>query len=79
MGKHVYLFEDNAEEVLGEVVSLIKNKVASESRYKAFDECTKFWQDHYRKEVFNILSDNCPKEAKLSRIRQLFEIEYNGE
>lgn len=76
---HIYLNENNAEETLPIVLEKMKNKVAQESRNKAFEDCTNFWQNYYKREIQDILRDNCPKEAKLSRIRQLFNIEYSEE
>jgi c-di-AMP phosphodiesterase-like protein len=70
MGKNIYLYEDNAEETLSDVVELIKKKATLESRIKAFEDCTEYWT----KEVLVILKDNCPNGAKVSRIRQLFNI-----
>lgn len=70
MGKHVYLHPGNAEENLDLVISLIKEKATSESRSKAFEDCTKLWSE----KVEEIIKDDCPNGAKVSRIRQLFGI-----
>lgn len=71
MGKNIYLYEDNAEETLTDIVELIKNKATSESRIQAFEDCTKYWTE----EVVKILKDTGPSGSKLSRVRQLFNIE----
>jgi hypothetical protein len=72
---HIYLSESNAEELLPNVVELMKNKVAQESRVKAFEDCTQYWKE----QVTIILRENSPSMAKVSRIRQMFGIEYEGD
>lgn len=71
MGKHIYLNTDNAEEILQDVISEIKNKVAFESRKAAFKECTEYWAER----VEEIIKDDCPNGVKISRIRVLFGID----
>jgi len=73
MGKNVYLYEGNAEELLPDVINFMKNKVAQESRIEAFDDCTQYWKE--RMEI--ILNENSPSVAKLSQIRQSFGIKYH--
>jgi hypothetical protein len=73
MGDYIHsIHEGNAEEKLPEVLELIKAKVKSEARSKAFQDCTTYWAG----QVENILKDPAPSAAKLSRIRQLFNITY---
>lgn len=75
MGETIYLNPGNAEETLPKLIDYLKQEVAQESRSKAFQDCTTYWAG----EIEKILKDPAPSAAKLSRIRQLFNIPYNDE
>jgi hypothetical protein len=71
-GYHVYLCEDNAEEVINKSLEYLKARIHAESRKRAFEDCTKYW----RNSVASVLRDDAPAGAKLSRIREMFGIPY---
>lgn len=68
-GRHVYLYEDNAEAELGNYVAYIKQKERSEARRQAFEDCTRYWQEQVNGILTNVrLSDT----EKLALIREIF-------
>jgi hypothetical protein len=75
MGKQVYLDTHNAEELLPDVIKFIKDKVASDSRQKAFDDCTNYWKERIEK----VMNDGSPNGAKVSQIRAMFNIPFQDE
>jgi hypothetical protein len=66
--QHVFLTEDNSEEVLLTAVEGIKRKVYQESRVKAFEDCSQYWKEV----VENILSKDIPPTEKLAKIQHKF-------
>ncbi|NRD80315.1 hypothetical protein HPT25_23620 [Bacillus sp. BRMEA1] len=71
MGKHVYLDTHNAEELLPDVIGLLKSKVAQDSRTKAFKDCTDYWTER----VQEIINSDYANETKVEKIRTMFRIE----
>jgi|GEM_PF-4527986 len=71
MGKQIVLNYDNAEEVIYQAIAELKNKVASNARREAFDDCSKYWA----KQVEEIIKDDCPNSVKVFKIRKLFNID----
>lgn len=74
-GKHVFVSKDSAEEVIQTSIEYIKQKASDDARSKAWDDCSEYW----RKVVAEIVNDNCPSGAKVSRIRTRFRVPYDGE
>jgi hypothetical protein len=78
MGKHVYLDTHNAEELLPDIINFMKNKVASDSRVKSFEDCTNFWKER----IETLLKEDITEFDKLCEIRRMLGIEatkYKGE
>jgi hypothetical protein len=69
-GKNIYLHPGNAEEMLPDVVEMIKQQSEHKSRLKAFDDCTEYWKERVQK----VMDEKSPSGAKLSRIRTMFGI-----
>jgi hypothetical protein len=75
MERHVYLHRTNAEDLLPDVIALIKKQAESDSRIKAFEDCSTYWG----REVMAILNSEVPDQKKLEGIRKMFSCHLKEE
>jgi hypothetical protein len=75
MERNVYLHRTNAEDLLPDVIALIKKQAESDSRIKAFEDCSTYWG----REVMAILNSEVPDQKKLEGIRKMFSYHLKEE
>jgi hypothetical protein len=73
--RNVYLHRTNAEDLLPDVIALIKKQAESDSRIKAFEDCSTYWG----REVMAILNSEVPDQKKLEGIRKMFSYHLKEE
>lgn len=73
-GKHVFISGSSAENAIETSIEYIKQKASSDARSKAFEDCTNYW----KKAVEEVVNSDVPNGAKVSRIRKVLSIPYDG-
>jgi len=71
-GKHVYLTDIGAKEVMELALKQHEGHIAQQARTKAFADCTKMWQQ----EIEKIIDEEGLKTVQLTRILELFGVKY---